>query len=291
MSTHLPVTIPGDSPELRRTLEQIHWGLAHDPAMAAQIAADLFCTVNRTHPGGREQAVLRDARTITLETVRGKPFITYQWGDDGPLVVMMHGWEMQAGRWSAFVRPLTDAGYRVAAIDAVAHGQSPGDRAAMVDFMESIKAAVDHFGTPHALIGHSLGGAAVYYGMATLGIPTTRAVLMSTFDRVEYIVEVWADAMRLPRDILPLIYTHFEQTYGVWSPDYVADNAVPQIAHIPALIVHDRDDEVIPYALGERVARLWTASRLMSTERLRHFMPLRSPEVVNAVVRFVGQGQ
>ncbi|NOG51872.1 MAG: hypothetical protein HND48_22395 [Chloroflexi bacterium] len=33
MSTHLPVTIPGDSPELRRTLEQIYWGLAHDPAM------------------------------------------------------------------------------------------------------------------------------------------------------------------------------------------------------------------------------------------------------------------
>lgn len=291
MSTHLPVTIPGDSPELRRTLEQIHWGLEHDPATAAQVAADLFCIVNRSHPGGREQAVLREAETLTLETRRGKPIIVHQWGADGPLVVMMHGWEMQAGRWSAFVGPLIDAGYRVAAIDAVAHGQSPGERAAMVDFMESIEATVNRLGAPHALVGHSLGAAAVYYGMATLGIPATRAVLMSTFDRVVYIMEVWVDAMGLPREMLDLIYAHFEKTYGVWSPGYVADTAVPKLAHIPALIIHDRDDEVIPYALGERVARLWTNARFMTTERLRHFMPLRSPEVVNTVVDFITEEQ
>jgi pimeloyl-ACP methyl ester carboxylesterase len=57
---------------------------------------------------------------------------------------------------------------------------------------------------------------------------------------------------------------------------------------MPALIIHDRDDDVIPFACGENLAALWPGSRFMATDRLRHYLTLRNAEVVKAVVEFVG---
>jgi pimeloyl-ACP methyl ester carboxylesterase len=52
------------------------------------------------------------------------------WGE-GPTVLLAHGWESRRTHWSAFVPALTAAGYRAVAIDAPAHGDSPGETSNM----------------------------------------------------------------------------------------------------------------------------------------------------------------
>src|SRR3712207_4760890 len=55
----------------------------------------------------------------------------------------------------------------------------------------------------------------------------------------------------------------------------------------PALLVHDRSDDVVPFAEGAAIAATWPGARLLSTEGLSHRRILSDPAVVAEVVRFI----
>lgn len=59
---------------------------------------------------------------------------------------------------------------------------------------------------------------------------------------------------------------------------------------IPALIVHDADDQDVPLEQGERVARAWSGAELVRTQGLGHARILRAPGVLERVVGFVRAG-
>ncbi len=64
------------------------------------------------------------------------------------------------------------------------------------------------------------------------------------------------------------------------------DKQLPKL-DIPALIIHDRNDDVIPYLSGAAIARAWKSARLMTTRGLGHRRILQSPEVIKEVVDFI----
>lgn len=271
--------------QIRRTLRRL---LRVDPKRAGRIAAEMFSHVTRFPVSPKEQAAIDAAPVHTpLVTSRGKPFVLHQWPSDGKRVLLTHGWEQTAGRFVAQIQALVKAGYSVAAIDAPAHGASPGSSSAMVDFMEAIQASVQHLGGMYALVGHSLGGAATMFALATLpGVTAERAVTIGTFDRVQVVFDAWIHGMGLPDDILMPMVRRYQETYGVWSLDYTAERYVSSLT-VPALIIHDRDDEVIPFACAEQLAALWPGATLMATDRLRHYLTLRNAEVIKAIVEFL----
>ena len=55
----------------------------------------------------------------------------------------------------------------------------------------------------------------------------------------------------------------------------------------PALIVHDLDDQDVPWGEGERYAQYWPGARLLTTEGLGHRRVLDAPEVIEAALAFV----
>lgn len=85
------------------------------------------------------------------------------WGDPSrPPMLALHGWLDNAGSFSA-IAPLFAQDHYVVAIDLRGHGRSShlpaGAWYHYVDYLDDLRAALDHFGWPHAtLFGHSLGG-------------------------------------------------------------------------------------------------------------------------------------
>jgi fermentation-respiration switch protein FrsA (DUF1100 family) len=55
----------------------------------------------------------------------------------------------------------------------------------------------------------------------------------------------------------------------------------------PLLIVHDRDDDVVPVADGEAIAQAWPGARLVRTDGLGHKLIVRAPAVVTQAVDFI----
>lgn len=80
--------------------------------------------------------------------------------------------------------------------------------------------------------------------------------------------------------------TRIEQRLGI--PFNLADSSVDATAgRLPLLVIHDREDSVVPHSEGEHLVENWPGARLMSTGGLGHHCILRDPEVMRSAVRFL----
>lgn len=285
-----PISLPDDArqrAQIRRTLRRL---LKVDPRRAGRIAGEMFRAVKRYPVSPKEQAVIDAApHHVTLTTSRGREFVLHHWEEQGAKVLLVHGWEQTAGRFVALIQALREAGYSVYALDGPAHGASSGESAALVDFMEATQASVKHLGGVHAVIGHSLGGSAAMFALASLdGMTATRAVTIGAFDRVQVVFDAWIHGMGLPDEILTQMVHHYRQTYRVNSLDLTVEKHAANL-RIPVLIIHDRDDEVIPFVCAENIARHWPDSRLLATDRLRHYLTVRNAAVIKAIIEFLAE--
>jgi pimeloyl-ACP methyl ester carboxylesterase len=59
------------------------------------------------------------------------------------------------------------------------------------------------------------------------------------------------------------------------------------VVKVPALVFHDRDDEMTPYISGVAVARAWPSAKLITTRGLGHRGTLKDPDVIRQTVEFI----
>jgi pimeloyl-ACP methyl ester carboxylesterase len=55
----------------------------------------------------------------------------------------------------------------------------------------------------------------------------------------------------------------------------------------PALLIHDANDDVVPYSEAEETAQRWAGARLFETRGLGHRRGLKDPRVIEATVEFL----
>ena len=255
------------------------------PELAGAWAERLFLTPPRPRYAGASAIDLLDARSALVEH-KGRAIATWQWGkNDAPAVLLAHGWGGNAAQMRGFVYPLLSAGYRVIAYDQPAHGVSAGKLTGLPDFAEVFAELAWHYGGVKAVIGHSLGAAAAALAHAR-GLPLESVVLVAPpADLVGY-SRRFARWYWLPEAIRRSMQAAIEERYGVaWDEVEVARLAPRLGAH--ALVIHDRDDRIVPWTQGARVANLWPSARLLSTDGLGHGRILADENVACAAAEFI----
>jgi len=93
-----------------------------------------------------------------------------EWGTQGPVVLLLHGFLEHAHAWDWVAPRLAAAGYHVFALDFRGHGDSEwigaGGYYHFVDYTADLAFVVRALGGRAALVGHSMGGSAglIYAG-------------------------------------------------------------------------------------------------------------------------------
>ncbi|MEI2719166.1 MAG: alpha/beta fold hydrolase [Gemmatimonadales bacterium] len=255
------------------------------PGTTARIAEALFVKTARPTPRPDEAAWLATAERFSVRAA-GQTIAGYAWGSDGPTVVVAHGWWSHAGRFAPLAKALLAAGMRVVAYDAPGHGRSTGWRATMPEFAATIRAVADHHGPLHAVVGHSLGGAASIFALAR-GLTASRAVIIAA----PADITSWAVRFRDTFDISDRIYAQMQRNMERRLQISWHDLDIPILARQltqPALIIHDEQDPDVPYAEGKLLAEAWHGSILHTTQQLGHRAILRDRAVIETVVDFLG---
>lgn len=256
------------------------------PEDTARRSADLFCTP-WTH--GRQKALATpDAGAIhsTLQ-VDGQTLATYVWGDpkEQPYVLLAHGWSSHGLRHLSWVEALRSAGYAVVAFDQQAHGRSSGRMATLPDFACNLIAVGHRHGRAAAVIGHSLGGAATAIALSH-GMQADCAILIAPAADPADATRRFARMVGLAAPIRRRMIALLERRTRVPIDELQAHRNAPLIAR-PALVVHDLEDAEVPWAEGERYARYWPDSRLLTTTGLGHHRIAHDPGVIAAALRFL----
>ena len=254
------------------------------PAVAARWAETLFCTPPPRRDG--DEAFIATGARFSI-TSQGQQLAGWAWGS-GPTVVLVHGWGSRASRLSALAAGLVEAGFRVVAYDAPAHGESTGRFASLPEFARALADVAEAIGPVHGLVGHSLGGAAVAMAMRH-GLGARRVVLIAPPADVRIFSDLFARSLAIPPSVQQTMHRNLERRLQIVWDDLHIPTVVRELP-AAALVIHDRDDADVPIAHGEEIVGAWTGSRLERTSGLGHRALLRDPAVIARSVEFLREG-
>lgn len=274
-----------DTPPLVRALRAAFRTLGPvAPGLMSLLAWRLWFSTHRFPAPAREQRLLARANHSRMQ-VKGYDVAVYSWGD-GPPVLLVHGWNGRGSQLGSFVEPLRRAGQRVIAVDFPAHGQTAGKQTNLFEMVAVLEEIGDRYGPFTGVIAHSLGVTAVAMALAD-GFPAARVVCVSPTARLDELMDKFAAILEIPEPVLVPVRRRVERHFGpqVWhqaSAEHVAARLTT-----PALIIHDRDDEDVPWQESERIARAWPGARFVRTEELGHRRILRSRRVIDMATAFL----
>ncbi|WP_460575508.1 alpha/beta fold hydrolase [Hymenobacter coalescens] len=250
-----------------------------------------FCTPRRLARKAWEDAALATARAFRVP-FEGGALAAYEWNPQGRrTVLLVHGWEHRAAFWGVFADGLVRAGYRVVAFDGPAHGDSPGRSTTLPQFGRATQAVADYLGEVWAVVGHSFGAA------TTAGLPVRfnghrggelpRLVLMSAPGSTPAVAQRFADLLQLKPAVLARMARHVREQHGRDAESFSLTQAAGQVSAVRVLLLHDCQDESVPFAEAQDVARSWPGLEFHPTTGLGHNKIMRDQGVIRRVVAFL----
>ncbi|MDY7092302.1 MAG: alpha/beta hydrolase [Acidobacteriota bacterium] len=267
------------------------------PRRAGRFAFRMFCTPRfRGKVPGVVESVMEAAERLALE-VEGQRIQAYHWphperGEEAPLVILVHGWESRAARLAVWVEPLRAAGFRVAAADAPAHGESEGKITSPRGFALALMALAEEVGAPAALVAHSVGGLASFLAVTAgelLGfynLQPQRMVILAGAESGVDATAYFCRALGLPRSLHRRMLDAVVEVFGFSMAEFDAHRRAAEVTS-PVLWLHDPEDPEVPFEGAQRVVRKSSRVQLETVPGLGHHRIARDPEIIARGVEFL----
>jgi pimeloyl-ACP methyl ester carboxylesterase len=259
------------------------------PALAVRAAGRLFLTPLPPKWLVRSKNWSRDWQ-ITHWPFEEAQVTVYSRDDNGPVVLLAHGWGGHAGQMKTIAAALSEAGMRPVIMEMPAHGRSAGLQSTLPQFARAIDYVVARLGEAdqpvHTLVAHSLGATAAAFS-ASRNLPVRRLVLVAPAASPTGYTRMFAHVFGLSEKLRAGMQGRIEAREGALMYNF-EPHALGARLRLPTLIVHDRKDTINPFSDGESYASAVPGARLVATEGLGHRAILKDATVVEKVVAFAG---
>ena len=234
-----------------------------------------------------EREIIQRGENYRMPFDEGELAVT-TWGESGPAVLLMHGWGGARAQMTGFVPPLLSAGYRLVAYDQPAHGESDGKMTNILEITPSMDLILQREGPFDAIIAHSFGTLITSYALVKRGFPPpSRLVYFGAFNRLLDSLSRFQVLAGLPDEIMEGVRNMIDENFGKDVLDAINNEQLTQHIHIPALMFHDRADNVTPTSDSRAIAKAWHSAQLVETTGLGHRGGLQSKEIHEQVVKFL----
>ncbi len=261
------------------------------PGLAGRAAFELYRhPLRRGRVRTREREVHDRAATRTLRH-RGEPVVVHRWGDGTRPVLLMHGWQSRASRFADFVPRLRALGLTAVGYDAPGHGDSGGRTATVLDHRAIALRLQEEYGAFEAVIAHSLGVNAAFLALRE-GLEAGRLAALAGVGEVSWLPAGFCARLGLNATVERELRRRAES--GAMFPGVTDVRAHfdaargPEEIALPILVVHDEDDDVVPFAQARRLrAAYGDRLELLATRGLGHRRILTEPTVIDHVIGFL----
>jgi pimeloyl-ACP methyl ester carboxylesterase len=193
---------------------------------------------------------------------------SYYWKNDGPVVLLAHGWESNASRWETLIRQLLQAGFSVVALDAPAHGLSNGALFSVPDYADAIEPLCRQF-KPEYLIGHSMGAYTALYFLTQHEHPFKKVVCLGSPFSMDDILKQYTSVTGLGPSYIQHIHAQWNQRFGLDVATFHPTAWLEKI-NTPLVICHDQDDAVVPFSQFEKLKEKAQKAETVVTKGLGH---------------------
>jgi len=285
--TQMAVRTAGQrNPMLRLLLPALKAAQRRSPDLVAAMVERLLFHAPSSPIPAEGRAFLKRGERFEVR-LDGRRVVGWTWGE-GPTTYLLHGWSSRAGRLHRMGEALIASGRRLIMFDAPGHGASDRGPTSMPEFARALLAVVERQGEPDAVVAHSMGGAATALAAAK-GLVARRFVLLApAANPAEWARSIGA-VLELDREVMVRIRERSERRLKMpWSELDARAHARRMTA--PLLVIHDHEDDTVPFSHGADIARYWPGAKLVGTSGLGHRDILNDPDVIARVVEFVRTG-
>ena len=211
----------------------------------------------------------------------------YTWKGGNKTVLLIHGWEGQAGNFSDLIDLLLAHNYTVYAFDGPSHGFSTKGSTSLFEFTELVGLLIKRFQVK-SLVSHSFGGVATTYALYNnQDIAIDNYVLLTTPDKFSERIDDVSHAVGITLNVKQRLIARLEKETGLPIDTLNVSDFVEQIKVKRAIIFHDKNDKVIPIERAKNVFKNWNNCEFKEVEGTGHFRILRTTEVLEQAVRFL----
>lgn len=233
-----------------------------------------------------ELEVLDTAEKATLK-FQDFDIQTYKWQGGEKRVLLIHGWEGQAGNFSDVITSLLAKDYTVHAFDGPSHGLSSKGKTSLFEFTELVAMLIRTLDIK-LLMSHSFGGVATTYSLKeNPDIAISKYVLFTTPDKFLQRIDFVASEVGISEKVKKRLIERMEAETGLVASELNVSDFVTGINVEKALILHDRKDKIIPMEQSQNVDSNWINSELEIVEGTGHFRILRTQEVIDKAIKFL----
>lgn len=209
---------------------------------------------------------------------------TYTWKNSGKKVLLAHGWSGRGTQMHRIAETLQGEGYHVVAYDAPAHGKSSGKQTNILQMIATIAHLDTLYGFDY-LIGHSIGGMAIYNYCKTPN-NVKKIVTLGAADNMRTIFDEYMLSIGLQEKTAERMTSYFEKKYALKIDDYSPFVAVQKL-QIPTLILHDEGDYDVRVDCADNLAKHHSNATLVKTKGLGHRKILRDENVMQQIKSFI----
>ncbi|MCF8274902.1 MAG: alpha/beta hydrolase [Flavobacteriaceae bacterium] len=201
--------------------------------------------------------------------------MTYRWIGTNKTILLVHGWESNSGRWKPLINHLKKKDYNIIALDAPAHGNSGSDYFNALLYAEFINEAAKKF-NPNTIIGHSVGGmATVFFQNKYQFKSIQKLVLLGAPSNFKDVLKRYTDMLSYNQRVTQQLNIEILEQFGSLPESFSTAKYIETIAS-EGLIIHDEDDNVIPYNDALLIKQNYKNSKLITTKGLGHSLNHKS---------------
>ena len=260
------------------------------PKWSAKVAYRLFSTPNMKARHKRSDTIIEKAKVFDF-MYAGHLLKGYEWGAGDRVVLLVHGWESRGTALRSFVPDLVAKGFRVVAFDGPAHGNSYGKQTNLLHFGGAIRAIINYLGEVESIIAHSFGGASTVFTLSKLdnSIAVDKLVLIAVPAQLDKVIEGFAKYVSLPKGTHEEFVKILEGKVNMSLKDVDVSESKRQMKVGKTLLVHDRDDNIVPFSRSQLIAEKWDNTAFLVTEGYGHYQLVKNPVVINNIVSFLAE--
>lgn len=228
--------------------------------------------------------------------LRGHNVYSYEWDNEGDVVVLLHGGLSKTSSWDYIMVPPLEDSFHIFAYDRTAQGFT-GDQAGSLHFefqtREAIAYLEDIVKEPAHLIGWSDGGNIALMvaiqrpdlvkSIVAIGANFHHSGVMQAFDEIEISEEDQAEYNLISPDAPHTLLEKTQRMYAIWENEPRISLAEISTIQCPVLVLVG-DDDVISHSHTVELYEALPFGQLSVIPGTSHFVLKEKPNLMNAVI-------
>jgi len=259
------------------------------PKLAANSAFKLFQKVRKKDIREREKPFYDKASHYIIKYNK-EDLDCYEFGKEHKdVVILVHGWDSNAGSMFGFIDKLLADKKRVITFNLPGHAFYKEGKTNYLECKEAFELIVNNLDTYDRIsfISHSFGSGVVAYGLSELNIKVDKLVLLTS---PNFVVEIFKDFKKiigLGNKAFELMAVKASELLGEDVKKVSTEDKLQLVDFNEALLIHDKNDKVIPFANTVSINNALSNSKIESFENIGHYRMLWNTDVIDKAIRFV----